>query len=128
MDEKLRHAVLTYGEHSWTPIAEEIGVNRQACRVRWINTLCKLNRTVWAKEEDEALLRAVSFYKEHIPWTMIAKMLETGRTARQCQAHHAIITKRKNEEEIAKISEDLGDFTLRSDEERVLSDWQDETW
>jgi hypothetical protein len=87
-------------------------------------------------------MNAATYYKDpdtgRIPWTIIAKSLGTGRTAKQCQTRYGILMKKKAKEEaqiatkkaevaMNNVMVGLKEFTLGPLEE-VEFDSPDEIW
>jgi hypothetical protein len=134
MDERLKQAVRAFGVQNWTAVSEIIGIDRKACRARWVDHLSQISQRMgWSKEEDKILRRGVATHGKH--WNAIALLLP-DRTPKQCQNRYWRLDTNERDELMRQLGESLeeddlykqmdpANLILRSEAEL---DWQDETW
>jgi myb proto-oncogene protein len=78
MDKKLVEAVMHFGMSNWVRVAEQVGIDRKACRVRFMACFNTINRSEWTHEEDEALLDL--FRQFGRKWTVISKQFPSSES------------------------------------------------
>jgi DNA-directed RNA polymerase subunit N (RpoN/RPB10) len=124
-DDRLSAAVMFYGEHDWADIGRCLGIDRYCCRVHWLEALGKVNRSNrWTDDEERHLLWLVEEKKsETIPWTFIARALDSGRTAKQCQYKYSALMKKKEEVPVKDLLKPLLPDVRKEDSVQVR-EWE----